>query len=141
MATMATEFKYVFEKLSAILRRQVGSLTVAEDSATCYSLAGPAGPAAVKAWGGKMKKPMMPVAWVQIGKAYVSFHAMPFYGNAKLHAEMSKELKARMQGKTCFNFRTVDEKVFKELEQLTVKGFEGFRKAGFIAEIGKPGPK
>src|SRR5207247_5911869 len=46
----------------------------------------------------------------------------------------SKELKARMQGKTCFNFKSCkscDEALFKELAQLTAQGIAGFRKAGF----------
>jgi hypothetical protein len=43
----------------------------------------------------------------------------------------SKKLKARMQGKSCFNFRAVDEDLFKELEDLTAKGFEAFRKGTF----------
>jgi hypothetical protein len=47
---------------------------------------------------------------------------------------MSKELKARMQGKTCFNFKTIDEALFQELEQLTVASFTDFKKAGFISE-------
>ena len=29
-----------------------------------------------------------------------------------------------MQGKSCFNFAKVDEKLFAELEELTVTGFE-----------------
>jgi hypothetical protein len=45
---------------------------------------------------------------------------------------MSNELKARMQGKSCFNFTSDDEVLFTELEQLTVRGVAGFRKAGFI---------
>ena len=75
----------------------------------------------------------MPVAWVQMGKAYVSFHLMPVYVNAKLREGMSKQLKARMQGKSCFNFKSNDEALFRELERLTVQGIAGFRKAGYIS--------
>jgi hypothetical protein len=59
---------------------------------------------------------------------------MGIYGNTRLLDDMSQELKARMQGKTCFNFKYHDEALFKELEQLTVQTFATFKKAGFIAE-------
>jgi hypothetical protein len=79
-----------------------------------------------------MKKPMMPVAWVQIGKAYVSFHLMGIYGNENARERMSKELRARMQGKTCFNFTVADETLFQEPEGLTERACQAFKKAGFI---------
>ena len=58
---------------------------------------------------------------------------MGVYGNVKLLDGMSKELKARMQGKTCFNFKRHDDALFKELEQLTTRAVAAFKKAGFIA--------
>ena len=76
----------------------------------------------------------MPVAWVQVGKAYVSFHLMGVYGNPKLLDGVSEKLLARMQGKSCFNFKVVDEELFGELEQLTVKSIAGMRTAGFISD-------
>ena len=59
---------------------------------------------------------------------------MGVYENPKLRDRMSKELKARMQGKTCFNFKTNDEALFTELEQLTARGVAAFRDAGFISD-------
>ena len=131
---MPSDFELIFARLRAILQKHAGTLLVKENTPNCYCLEASAGPAAVRAWGGKVKKPMIPVAWVQIGKAYVSYHLMGVYGNAKLRDGMSRELKARMQGKTCFNFKTNDEALFQELEQLTKQGIAGFRKAGFISE-------
>src|SRR6185503_18979166 len=116
---MSTEFQSIFAKLRKILRKHGGTLRVKEDTPACYCLEGDTGPATLRAWGGKMKKRRIPVAWVQIGKAYVSYHLMGVYGNAMLLDGMSKELKARMQGQTCFNFKSDDEALFKELEQLT----------------------
>jgi hypothetical protein len=72
------------------------------------------------------------VAWVEIGKAYVSYHLMGLYRNAPLLAGMSKALKARMQGKTCFNFTTPDEALFEGLDRLTLEAIESFKKAGFV---------
>src|SRR5258708_3145159 len=109
-------------------------LAVADDSAGCYCLEGSPGPDVLAAWGGKLKKPNIPVAWVQIGKAYVSYHLMPLYGNSKLHDGMSKELRARMQGETCLNFKSNDEELFRELEQLTATGLTNFRKPTYISD-------
>ena len=79
----------------------------------------------------KHKTPM-PVAWVRVGKSYVSFHHMGAYVSPELLIGVSKELKARMQGKSCFNFKVVDKALFKELEELSIRSFEAFRNAGYI---------
>jgi hypothetical protein len=111
---------------------------VTDDTANRYCLEGNPGPATLRAWGGKIKKETIPVAWVQVGKAYVSYHVMGVYGNAKLRDGMSKELRARMQGKTCFNFKSNDEALFQELEYLTVQGLDAFRRSGFISSANPP---
>jgi hypothetical protein len=131
---MNSEFESVFVRLRGMLEKHSAALTVKADGPGHYSLTGSAGPAALQAWGGKLKRPRIPVAWVQIGKAYVSYHLMGVYGNTRLCEGMSKELKARMQGKTCFNFKVVDEKLFKELDLLTAQSIAAFRKAGYISE-------
>jgi hypothetical protein len=135
---MPTEFEPIFAKLRGILRKYSGALSVTEDSPNRYCLAGNVGPAALRAWCGKAKGRTICVAWVQIGKAYVSYHLMGIYGNARLLDGMSNPLKARMQGKTCFNFKSPDEALFKELEQLTAQSFIAFKKAGFMAEQKSP---
>ena len=131
---MNAEFESIFARLRDILRKHTGELSVKEDSADCFSLHASAGPAAVRAWRGEIRKPMLPVAWVEVGKAYVSYHLMGAYGNAKLLEGMSKELKARMQGKTCFNFKRHDDALFAELERLTEQAFASFKRAGFISK-------
>lgn len=130
---MAAEFDIVFARLKEILQKYSGSFTVKPDTNTKYGLYAAIGPATLKIWKGKMKKPAMPVAWIETGKAYVSYHLMGLYGNTALLKGLSKELKARMQGKTCFNFKKPDEKIFQELDSLTAWSIDGFRKAGFIA--------
>ena len=103
-----------------------------EDTATSYSLAAKTGPATLKAWGGKMKRPTIPVAWVHMGKAYVSYHLMGLGGPSKLADAISAKLKARMQGKTCFNFAVADDELFAELDRLTAASIAAFRNGGFI---------
>ena len=131
---MNSEFGSIFVRLRGILEKHSAALTVKADAPDHYSLEGSAGPAALQAWGGKVRRPMIPVAWVQVGKAYVSYHLMGVYGNTRLLDGVSKELKARMQGKTCFNFKVVDEKLFKQLDRLTSQANAAFRKAGYISE-------
>lgn len=129
---MPVEFEKVFNRLKIILQKHAGEFRIMPDTVNSYGLQGKPGAAAVKAWGGKLKKPVMPVAWIETGKAYVSFHIMGLYTNTALQATMTKELKTRMQGKTCFNFKSIDETLFKELEQVTVKAIDDFQKAGFV---------
>jgi hypothetical protein len=130
----SADFAALFARLRSILQQHAGQFRVADDTTSCYCLEASPGPATLLAWRGNMKRPTIPVAWVQIGRTYVSFHLMPLYGCKKLLDGMSKELRARMQGKTCFNFRTDNERFFRELETLTTEGLSAFRQAGFIAE-------
>ena len=126
------EFERVFNRLKVILQKHAADFTVRPNSESSYGLQGKPGPATLKVWGGKLKKPVMPVAWIEMGKAYVSFHIMGLYTNTALQNSMSKELKARMQGKTCFNFKTINEILFEELEQLTAKAIGDFKKFGYV---------
>jgi hypothetical protein len=119
----AAESDPVFHALRGILQRHAGRLTVVDESPGKFSLVG-----------GKHPKHGTPltVAWVTVGKNYVSFHHMGVYERPELLKGVSPQLRARMQGKSCFNFMTVDLALFAELEELTVRGFEVFRKAGFM---------
>jgi hypothetical protein len=79
----------------------------------------------------KFKKPF-PVAWVKVSRSYVSFHYMPVYFAPVLKKNLSARLKARMQGKSCFNFKMVDDQLFEELRRLTADGFALSKKAGVM---------
>lgn len=72
-------------------------------------------------------KPWGYVAGTRLGKRYVSFYLMPVYGSSGLAATISPELRKRMQGKSCFNFTTVDERLFAELADLAARGIPGDR--------------
>jgi len=56
---------------------------------------------------------------VTIKKSYVAYHLMPLYTDAALSEGVSPALAKRRQGKTCFNFKAVDEVLFAELAKLT----------------------
>ena len=55
---------------------------------------------------------------VAIGKRYVSVHLMPLYVHPDLLDGVSPALRRRMQGKSCFNFRSVDPDLRPELAAL-----------------------
>jgi hypothetical protein len=74
---------------------------------------------------------------VQIRRGYVSFHLMPVYVEPKLLSALSPELKKRMQGKSCFNFKQIDRALFKELAALTEAGYVSYQQQGFVEEPGR----
>jgi hypothetical protein len=123
-------FVDVFDALRRVLRNHAATLVVSEDTATKYCLEAAVGPATLQAWGGKVRKPRIPVAWVEIGKSYVSYHLMGVAIPA-VHSAMPEALKARMQGKTCFNFTVTDPLLLKELDSLTGLSMRAFKTAGF----------
>jgi hypothetical protein len=43
---------------------------------------------------------------------------------------LSEPLRARMQGKACFNFKTVEPVLFEELARLTERGCRRFQDTG-----------
>jgi len=69
---------------------------------------------------------------VKVGKRYVSFHLMPVYVNPALLDAASSALKARMQGKSCFNFTKAAPDLFAELAELTRRGRENYAAQGYL---------
>lgn len=132
MARNPHEFAPVFAKLRAILQQHTESFSVTDDSPSKYAVASPPGPATIKAWGGKVRSPMLPVASVEVRKSYVSYHLTGLYMNDALAGSLSKGLLARKQGKSCLNFTNDEPALFEELEQVTARSIAGMRKAGFI---------
>ena len=75
------------------------------------------------------------VAGIRHGNRYVSFYLMSVYAFPDLLKAMSPELRRRMQGKSCFNFTTVDEPLFAELAGVVEAGFDRYLKfAGEVAD-------
>ena len=123
-----TSFDKVFAKLKAIFKPYVKKMDVAADNETYYLL----NTRHIM----KNKQPLC-FGGVRLGKAYVSFYLMSVYASPDLLKGMSPELKKRMQGKSCFNFKEVDEKLFKELAQLTRAGAAKFSDQKFIDALRK----
>jgi hypothetical protein len=120
------DFQATFKQLRAILKPYAAKLQVVHDTDTNYYL---------DTHLVMKNKYRLCFGAVRMGKAYVSFHLMPVYASSELQKSISPELKKRMQGKSCFNFKTPDEKLFKELGKLTKAGFEKFYDAEFLQKI------
>jgi hypothetical protein len=123
-----TDFGATFEKLKAMLKPYEKKLIVVHDTDKNYYLD--------TRYMMKNKQRLF-FAAVRVGKAYVSFHLMPVYACPDLLNELSPELKKRMQGKSCFNFKTVDDNLSRELKKLTRAGFEKFNDADVLQRITK----
>ena len=55
---------------------------------------------------------------------------MPVYAHPDMLAAVSPELKRRMQGKSCFNFKKADAVLFDELGRLITAGAARFAEDG-----------
>jgi len=117
---MATNplFHEVFKRLRAILKPYESQLTLVDNLPERYYLNGH--------YSQKYKKDLFFGSTI-IQKNYVSFYLMPVYMYPELLETISPTLKKRMQGKSCFNFKNMDEDLFTELEALTKLGFERFK--------------
>jgi hypothetical protein len=119
---MADAFEEVFATLKQVFRPHLRRLDVQADTGDEYTLVGRV-PSPFKQHKGN---PMF-FASVRIGKAYVSFHLLPLYMNPTLTATISPALKKRMQGKACFNFKSMpDAALLADLKRLTQDGFKSF---------------
>ncbi len=120
-----SDFASVHARLKSILQKhQTGALKANPDKPGHYALIGP-----------PTERSLGKDVWfgaVQTRKNYVSYYLMSIYVFPELLSGMSPELKKRMQGKSCFNFKAVDDKLFKELAKLTDKGYQRFKKEGLV---------
>ncbi len=120
-------FEAVFEQLKAILSPYRAGLECVVDEPGHLSL----NTRQIM----KNKQPLFFGA-VQTRKAYVSYYLMPVYVFPELIAEVSPELRRRMQGKSCFNFRSHDGALFAELAELTRRGYQRYEEAGYVGQLG-----
>src|SRR6185295_2856573 len=109
----ADGFADTFAALRAILEPHAKTMKVIVDEPGHYQLASPT-------MTDRIGRPLF-CASVQVNKNYVSYHLMPVYIDEALRDGLSPALRKRMQGKSCFNFTTVEPAVLKELAAVTRK--------------------
>lgn len=120
------DLKRVFAELRCMLQPYAKSMDVAQDTDGNYLLN--------TRHLMPNKKPLF-FAGVRMGKNYVSYLLMSVYTEAQEMKSISPELKKRMQGKSCFNFKRVDAKLFSELAKLTKSGARRFNDEAFVEQL------
>jgi hypothetical protein len=108
------EFEATFSVLRDVLRKHAPKALVVEDGSGDFQIASPT-------LVDRVGRPLA-LGAVQIKKNYVSFHLIPVYAIPALAKTISPSLQKRMQGKSCFNFTSVEPAHVKELAALTKKG-------------------
>jgi hypothetical protein len=119
----STQFPLVFMRLKSLLEPYAPALVVTADTPEAYSLN--------THYSERYKKEVFFGA-AQIQKNYVSYYLMPVYMFPDLLADLSPRLRKRMQGKSCFNFTTIEEDLLAELAQLTQQGAERVRQESLL---------
>lgn len=114
----ADDFAAVKERLRGILHAYVPPMLVTADGPGGYTL--------------NVDRPDIPepqryLGGVRVGKRYVSFYLMPVYAFPELLNDISPELRKHMQGKSCFNFKRVEEPLMRELADLVDRGIARYR--------------
>ena len=114
------EFELAFQGLRKMLKPYDAKLRVLKD--------GPGGYMSESKSIRYQGKPMMFAAITS--KSYVAFHLFPVYMFPDLLKGISPELKKRMQGKTCWNFKKAEESLFAELGGIVKASFQRFAELG-----------
>ncbi|MCU7695495.1 hypothetical protein ACFSPU_12535 [Haoranjiania flava] len=109
---------YTFNKLKTLLKKYEAELKVLHDKEDNYYLNTPMS---------DTNKKTEFFGAVQIKKSYVAFHLMPLYYYPNLLDNISQGLKNHMQGKSCFNFKAIDDKLLKELSDLIKNSFQQYK--------------
>lgn len=119
-AAAPADFAAVFAALRPVLAKHAKRLCVRTDTPVEYTVL-----SKLPSPFPQHKKQPLYFGSVRLGKAYVSFHLMPLYMCPELAQKIAPTLKKRMQGKTCFNFKTVPApEQMAELKRLTDAGLE-----------------
>jgi hypothetical protein len=125
---MPADLASAFTKLKSVLAGRSKLLAVKTDTLSKYTVVG-----TVPSPFPQHKGQPMWFGEVRLGKAYASFHLMPLYMSGELTGTISPELKKRMQGKTCFNFKNDPEpELLAELRRLTDAGLKLWREKKWV---------
>jgi hypothetical protein len=121
---MQRDLPEVFAALKQLLRPHLSRLSVTRDTRKDFH---------VETKTAVHRGKPLYLAGVSIKKSYVSYHLIPAYIYPDLVRKISRELRRRQQGKSCFNFTKKDAALFRELRALTGAGMKRFRSQGLSA--------
>lgn len=114
----------VFAALRGVLAPLAPTLVVRTDTPTEYHLDTPPLPPS--------GQPQF-FGSVRAGASGVALHLMPLYLEPALLDGLSAALRARLTGKSCFRFRTLDEPLLAEVEALAHTGHSLYAERGWLA--------
>lgn len=122
------EFQYIFKSLKNVLNKYEKRLVLKADTEDKYNLYTQVLP------NGKLvyNNDTLYFGGVEIKKNYVSYHLFAVYMFPELLDTISPELKKRMQGKSCFNFKREEGKLFDEIKMLTDKCFKKYKSEKYV---------
>lgn len=123
MAKKEQDLTGVFTALRAILQRYEAHLQIDQSTATFYTLN--------STRQDEKGKPYF-FGGVRLGKNYVGYYLLCAYREPKLFQDISEEMRRRKQGKSCFNFRAVDDTLFQELSRLTERSFQWMQERNMV---------
>jgi hypothetical protein len=125
---MTAESAAVFSSLKPVFSRVAKHLAIKTDTQTEYVLVTKSPSPFPQHTGHPMD-----FGSLRIGKSYVSLHLMPLYMCPELNRSISPELKKRMQGKTCFNFKgNPDPELVAGLKRLAEAGLKQWTERNWI---------
>ncbi len=125
---MAVDSATVFSSLKPVFSKVAKHLALKTDTQTEYALVTKS-PSPFP----QHKGHPLDFGSLRVGKSYVSLHLMPLYMCPVLNQSISPALKKRMQGKTCFNFRSDPEpELLAELKRLAEDGFKQWTERNWI---------
>ena len=71
-------------------------------------------------------------ASVKLNKGAVGFYFMPIYTHESEFKDLSPLLRKMLKGKSCFHLKKFDAEIEKELKALLKKGYEVYKKVGWV---------
>jgi hypothetical protein len=69
---------------------------------------------------------------VVIQKNFVGLYFFPIYTHPQAFTEIPAEIRKCLKGKSCFNIKKADEKLFKQVEKMAKQGFKLYKQEKWI---------
>ena len=118
----------IFNKIKKALQKQVPPMVVAKDSQDTFELIGNK----PVPYGSKKEiVPGMYFSSVVARKDMISFYFFPLYAEENFR-ELIPTMIHSLKGKTCFNFKKVEQVNEKELNALLKKGVQAWKENGYM---------
>lgn len=119
----------IFDTLKAALEKCSPPMSVSKDKQGVYELMGNK---PVPYGSKKTIVPGMYFSSVVARKDMVSFYFFPLYYHEKDYQDIIPTLIKSLKGKTCFNFKKMEQLNVKELDVMLKKGVQAWKKSGYM---------